>query len=145
MRRGLGGVKLAAMSATVVNPPSLAAPRGYSNGLVYPAGGRVLLVAGQIGWRADGTFEEGMAAQFDRALANVMEVVRAAGGSAEHVGRFTIYVTDKHAYMAATKAIGTSYRAHMGRHYPAMALVQVAALLEDRAMVEIEATAVLPG
>ena len=130
------------MSAKIVNPPSLAAPRGYSNGLAYPSG-RVLFVAGQIGWRADGTFEEGMAAQFDRALANVMEVVRAAGGQADGIGRLTIYVTDKHAYLAATKEIGAAYRAHMGKHYPAMSLVQVAALLEDRAVVEIEATAVL--
>jgi len=131
------------MTATIVNPPSLAAPRGYSNGLLYPSG-RVLFVAGQIGWRADGTFEDGMAAQFDRALANVLEVVRAAGGTADAIGRLTIYVTDKHAYLAATKAIGAAYRTHMGKHYPAMALVQVAALLEDRALVEIEATAVLP-
>lgn len=132
------------MSATIVNPPSLAPPRGYSNGLVYPSG-RILFVAGQIGWRADGSFETGMAAQFDRALTNVMEVVRAAGGSAAHIGRLTIYVTDRHAYSAATKAIGAIYRTHMGKHYPAMALVQVAALLEDRALVEIEATAVLPA
>lgn len=132
------------MTATIVNPPTLAAPRGYSNGLAYPAG-QILFVAGQIGWRADGAFAEGMAAQFDRALANVLEVVRAAGGAAEHIGRLTIYVTDKHAYLAATKAIGAAYRTHMGKHYPAMALVQVAALLEDRALVEIEATAVLPS
>lgn len=132
------------MSATIVNPPTLAAPRGYSNGLSY-ATGRVLFVAGQIGWRVDGTFEDGLSAQFDRALANVMEVVRAAGGSAEHVGRLTIYVTDKHAYLAAQKAIGAAYRTHMGKHYPAMSLVQVAALLEDRALVEIEATAVIPA
>ncbi len=79
------------MSATVVNPPTLAAPRGYSNGLVYPAG-RMLFVAGQIGWRQDGSFEDGMAAQFDRALANVLEVVRAAGGGAEHVGRLGMTV-----------------------------------------------------
>lgn len=131
------------MSATIVNPPTLAAPRGYSNGLAYPSG-RILFVAGQIGWRVDGTFEEGMAAQFERALGNVLEVVLAAGGTAEHIGRLTIYVTDKHAYLAATKAIGAAYRTYMGRHYPAMALVQVAALLEDRALVEIEATAVLP-
>jgi enamine deaminase RidA (YjgF/YER057c/UK114 family) len=130
------------MSATIVNPPSLAAPRGYSNGLAYPAG-RILFVAGQIGWRADGTFEVGMAAQFGRALANVVEVVRAAGGEADAIGRLTIYVTDKRAYLEVTKEIGAAYRAHMGRHYPAMSLVQVAALLEDAALVEIEATAVL--
>ncbi len=131
------------MSATIVNPPTLAAPRGYSNGLAYPAG-RILFVAGQVGWRTDGTFEDGMVAQFDRALANVLEVVRAAGGLAEHVGRLTIFVSDKSAYLAATKAIGVAYRTHMGKHYPAMSLVQVAALLEEGALVEIEATAVLP-
>ena len=127
----------------VVNPDTLAAPRGYSNGIAYPAG-RILFVAGQIGWREDGSFAEGMAAQFALALANVLDVVRAAGGEAQHVGRLTIYVTDKRAYLDATKAIGAAYREHMGRHYPAMSLVQVAALLEDRALVEIEATAVLP-
>jgi enamine deaminase RidA (YjgF/YER057c/UK114 family) len=129
---------------TVVNPDTLAAPRGYSNGLVYP-NGRILFVAGQIGWRKDGTFVEGLAPQFDIALANVLEVVRAAGGSPEHVGRLTVFVTDKRAYLEGTKAIGIAYRHRMGKHYPAMSLVQVAALLEDRALVEIEATAVLPA
>jgi enamine deaminase RidA (YjgF/YER057c/UK114 family) len=129
---------------TIVNPDTLAPPRGYSNGLVYP-GGRILFVAGQIGWRRDGSFADGLAPQFSIALANVMEVVRAAGGTPEHVGRLTIYVTDKRAYLEATKAIGAAYRHHMGKHYPAMALVEVKALLEDRALVEIEATAVLPG
>jgi enamine deaminase RidA (YjgF/YER057c/UK114 family) len=128
---------------TIINPETLAAPRGYSNGLVYPAG-RILFVAGQIGWRKDGTFADGMAPQFAIALANVLEVVRAAGGEPEHIGRLTVYVTDKRAYSEATKAIGAAYRHHMGKHYPAMSLVQVAALLEDRALVEIEATAVLP-
>lgn len=128
----------------VVNPDTLAPPRGYSNGMVM-APGRVLFVAGQIGWDREGRFaSDALEEQFDRALANVMDVVRAAGGTAEHVGRLTIYVTDKREYLAQVKAIGASYRAHMGKHFPAMALVQVAALLEDRAKVEIEATAVLP-
>ena len=131
------------MSPTIVNPETLAAPRGYSNGLVYPAG-RLLFVAGQVGWRADGRIEDGLVAQFSRASSNVMEVVRTAGGQPDHVGRLTIFVTDKHAYMAATKAIGAAYREVMGKHYPAMSLVQVAALLEEGALVEIEATAVLP-
>lgn len=127
----------------VVNPDTLAPPRGYSNGMVMT--GRVLFVAGQIGWDRDGVFaSDDLAEQFERALANVMEVVRAAGGAAEHVGRLTIYVTDKREYLERTKAIGASYRAHMGKHFPPMSLVQVAALLEDRAKVEIEATAVLP-
>ena len=129
---------------TIFNPDTLAAPHGYSNGVAYPAG-RILFIAGQIGWRKDGSFADGMAPQFSVALANVLEVVRAAGGSPEHIGRFTVYVTNKQAYIEATKAIGVAYRHHMGRHYPAMALVQVAGLLEDRALVEIEATAVLPA
>jgi enamine deaminase RidA (YjgF/YER057c/UK114 family) len=128
----------------VVNPGSLAPPRGYSNGMLM-APGRVLFVAGQIGWDREGRFaSDDLGEQFDRALANVMEVVRAAGGAAEHVGRLTIYVTDKRAYLDRTKAIGAAYRAHMGKHFPAMALVEVSALLEDRAKVEIEATAVIP-
>ena len=86
-----------------------------------------------------------LAEQFDRALENVIEVVRAAGGEPAHIGRLTIYVTDKHEYRAKTKEIGASYRARMGKHFPAMSLVEVAALLEDRAKVEIEATAVLAG
>ena len=131
--------------STPVNPDTLAAPRGYANGLLMPAG-RMLFVAGQIGWDREMRFSsDELAAQFDVALANVLEVVRAAGGAAEHIGRLTIYVTDKREYLAQTKAIGASYRAHMGRHYPAMALVEVKALLEDRAKVEIEATAVIPS
>jgi len=132
------------MSGTPVQPPTLAAPRGYSNGMLYPAGGRVLFVAGQIGWDRDGTFVEGLTAQFDLALENLMAVVREAGGGPEHVGRLTLYVIDKHDYLARVKDIGAAYRKHLGKHFPAMSLVQVAALLEDRALVEIEATAVVP-
>ena len=130
--------------ADIVNPDSLAPPRGYSNGMIL-TGGRVLFVAGQIGWTREAKLvASDLPAQFDQALANVMDVVREAGGAAEHVGRLTIYVTDKRAYLADTKAIGAAYRRHMGKHYPAMALVEVAALLEEGARVEIEATAVLP-
>lgn len=131
--------------ADVLNPDTLAAPRGYSNGLLFPAGGRLLFVAGQIGWdRSEKLVSPDVAPQFEQALRNVLDVVRAAGGGPEHVGRLTIYVTDKHAYIAARKAIGQAYREQMGRAYPAMALVQVAALLEDGALVEIEGTAVIP-
>jgi enamine deaminase RidA (YjgF/YER057c/UK114 family) len=131
--------------ADAVNPDTLAAPRGYSNGLLMPPG-RLLFVAGQIGWDREMRFaSEELAAQFDVALGNVLDVVRAAGGGPEHIGRLTIYVTDKRAYLAETKAIGASYRARMGRHFPAMALVEVKALLEDLAKVEIEATAVIPA
>lgn len=129
----------------VVNPSSLAQPRGYSNGLLFPAGGRVLFVAGQVGWDREGKFPStDFAEQFDLALSNALEVVRAAGGGPEHVGRLTIYVTDKREYNAKIKEIGAVWRARMGKSFPAMALVQVAALLEDEAKVEIEATAVIP-
>jgi enamine deaminase RidA (YjgF/YER057c/UK114 family) len=129
------------MSVELVNPPSLGRPRGYSNGVV--AEGRLLFVAGQIGWDAEGRFAEGFVAQFDRALGNVVQVIRAAGGEPESLCRLTIYVTDKRAYLAAVKDIGESWRGHLGRHYPAMTLVEVKALLEDRALCELEATAVL--
>lgn len=129
---------------TVVDPDSLAPPRGYSNGLLYPAG-ELLFVAGQIGWDREQRLADGFVAQFAQALDNVLAVVRAAGGGAEDVGRLTIYVTDREVYRRAAEETGAAYRARMGRHYPAMALVQVAALLEDGALVEIEATAVLGG
>ena len=130
--------------STIVNPDTLAPPRGYSNGLMFDAG-RLLFVAGQIGWDRDMNFvSTEMTGQFAQALDNVLDVVREAGGGPEHIGRLTIYVTDKAAYATSAKAIGAAYRERMGKHYPAMALVQVLALLEDRALVEIEATAVLP-
>ena len=130
--------------AIVVNPSSLAAPRGYSNGLVLE-NGKILFVAGQIGWNRDSVIVgDGFAEQFAQALRNVLDVVREAGGAPEHVGRLTIYVTDRERYLSETRAIGEAYRELMGKHYPAMALVQVAALLEPGALVEIEATAVIP-
>ncbi|MEM9067281.1 MAG: RidA family protein [Myxococcota bacterium] len=130
--------------ATIVNPKTLPPPRGYSNGMLFE-GGRMLFVAGQIGMdQNEALVSEDLTAQFRKALENVMDVVREAGGGPEHVGRFTIYVTDKREYIAKTKAIGEAYRAVMGKHFPAMALVQVADLLLDGAKVEIEATAVLP-
>lgn len=130
--------------ATIVNPESLAPPRGYSNGIVLGPG-RVLFVAGQIGWDREGqVVSEDLAAQFHQALRNVLDVVREAGGEPAHVGRLTIYVTDKRAYLAKTREIGRAYRELMGKHFPAMALVQVADLLEEGAQVEIEATAVIP-
>ncbi|MFO0712269.1 MAG: RidA family protein [Sandaracinus sp.] len=131
------------MNGQPINPDTLAAPRGYSNGMIFPAGGRVLFVAGQVGWDREMRMSEGLTAQFDLALRNVLDVVRAAGGSPESIGRFTIYVVDKDDYSAKVKEIGRVYRATMGKHFPAMALVQVAALLEPGALVEIEATAVI--
>ena len=119
-------------------------PRGYSNGIA--AEGTLVFVAGQIGWNEKCEFvSDDFAEQTAQALRNVVAVVEAAGGGAEHIARMTWYVTDKHEYNAALKAIGTAYRAIIGSHYPAMTLVQVAALLEERAKVEIEATAVIPS
>ena len=115
-----------------------------------PAGRRLLSVAGQIGWDENARLvqpaagEDAMVAQFAQALRNVMTVVRCAGGEVKDVMSLRIYVTDKHRYKAHTKAIGGHYRESLGRHYPAMALVQVADLLEDGALVEIEALAALP-
>lgn len=135
------------MSLEPVQPDGWRAPRGYSNGMLAPAGARILFVAGQIAWDAEqrlvgaGSF----AAQFEAALANVLAVVRSAGGEPQHVARLTIYVTDKRAYEAALPEVGDAYRRSMGRHFPAMSLVQVAALLEPGALVEIEATAALPS
>lgn len=128
--------------AIIVNPDTLAPPRGYSNGMIL--GGRVLFVAGQVGWDVHMRMAEGLTAQFAKALDNLLDVVRAAGGRPEHVGRMTIFVVDKQEYLREAKAIGHAYRERMGKHFPAMSLVQVAALLEDGARVEIEATAVLP-
>ncbi|MCA9582455.1 MAG: RidA family protein [Myxococcales bacterium] len=131
--------------AIAVNPDTLAPPKGYANGLILPAG-RMLFVAGQIGWdREMKIVSDSFADQFDKALENVIDVVREAGGTATDIGRITMYVTDKEAYRAATRAVGEAYRRHMGSHYPAMALVEVAGLLEPGALVEIEATAVLPS
>jgi len=127
-----------------VNPPALARPSGYSHGIVAVEG-EMLHVAGQVGW--DGAARivaERFGAQFDQALANVVEVVRAAGGEPGGITRMRIYVTDLDEYRAARKEIGEAYRRRMGRHYPAMTLVQVAGLLEEGAAVEIEADAVVP-
>lgn len=122
--------------------PGWPQPRGYANGMV--AEGRVLYVAGQIGWRADGTWEHAdLAGQFGQALANVIEVVKAAGGAPERLASLTIYVTDIEAYRRDHKAIGAAYRAVLGKHFPAMALVAVSALVEPRALVEIQGYAVL--
>ena len=129
---------------TAVEPKGWARPTGFSNGMV--AEGRMLFVAGQVGWDptlATPKFPATFAAQFGQALGNVIAVVRAAGGGPEHVARLTVYVTDKKEYLGALKEVGAAWREKMGKHFPAMALVQVSALVEDAAKVEIEATAVL--
>jgi enamine deaminase RidA (YjgF/YER057c/UK114 family) len=127
---------------TVVQPPGWPAPRGYSNGIAGT--GRVVMVGGQIGWDAQGRFPEDFVAQVGQALRNVLAVVQAAGGKPEHVARLTWYVVDIEEYRGALPALGAVYRDTFGRWYPAMTLVQVTALVERAARVEIEATAILP-
>ncbi len=130
---------------TPINPASLGAPRGYSNGMLAPAGGRLLFVAGQIGWDADQRFvSPDFVPQFERALENAVAVVQAAGGTAADIGRLTLYVVSREEYTRDLAAVGAAYRRVMGRHFPAMALLEVKALLEPDARVEIEATAVIP-
>ena len=134
------------MTFQIINPESLGAPKGWNNGLLAPAGGRVLFVAGQDARDASGNVTAtGIVDQFAQVLDNLLTVVREAGGKPEHIGRMTIYVTDLEAYVTNLKPIGEAYRKRMGRHYPAMALVEVKALMESNALIEVEATAVLPS
>ncbi|HEX8149077.1 MAG TPA: RidA family protein [Pyrinomonadaceae bacterium] len=127
-----------------INPKSLGRPRGYSNGQLTREGARLLFVAGQIGWdEGQRLVSDDFVEQFDRALRNVLAVVLEAGGAPGGVARLVVYVTDKREYLARTAEIGERWRALMGKHYPAMALVEVKGLLEDGAKVEIEGVAVL--
>ncbi len=129
---------------TIINPVSSPAPRGYSNGVLAPAGGKQLFIAGQIGWNEKGQIvSSDFAEQFDQALANVIAIVYAAGGTPDQLARLVIYVTDKNEYRAAQREIGRRWRARMGKHFPAMTLVEVKSLLEDAAKVEIEGIAVI--
>jgi NAD(P)-dependent dehydrogenase (short-subunit alcohol dehydrogenase family) len=128
----------------VVNPEALGAPRGWSNGMLAPAGARTLFIAGQTARDQSGQVQPGdFVTQFDRTLGNVLTVLRQAGGEPEDIGRFTIYVTDMAQYRGSLKPLGEVYRRRMGTHYPAMALVEVTSLVDAHALVEIEATAVL--
>ena len=132
------------MTHTPINPQSLGAPSGYSNGLLTETSGKLLFIAGQIAWNEEHQIvSDDFVEQFDKALENVLTVVREAGGKASDIARLVIYVTDKQAYAERTREVGERYRKHMGKHFPAMVLVQVAGLLDDAAKVEIEATAVL--
>ncbi|HYH90486.1 MAG TPA: RidA family protein [Solirubrobacteraceae bacterium] len=126
----------------ILQPPGWPRPRGYANGIA--AEGTMVFVAGQVGWDEEQRFEAGLAGQFRRTLANVLAVLAEAGGGPEHVARMTWYVTDREAYLRELEPIGAAYRELMGRHYPAMAVVVVAGLIEIEALVEIEATAVVP-
>ena len=134
------------MSFNLINPESLGTPSGYSNGLLVDGGGKLLFIAGQIAWDNNQKIvSDDFVEQFDKALANVITVLRAAGGEPENIARLVIYVTDKIEYRERTREVGDRYRKHMGKHFPAMVLVQVAGLLDDRAKVEIEGMAVIPG
>lgn len=128
-----------------INPQSLGAPRGYSNGMLAPAGGRLLAIAGQIAWNSEQVLvSDDFAAQFEQALRNVLTVVSEAGGGPEHLAQLTLYVVDRFAYTASLKQVGAAYRQLMGKHFPCMALVEVKALLEPGAQVEIQGLAVVP-
>jgi len=132
------------MSFTFINPESLGPPRGYSNGVLTEPGGRLLFIAGQVGWdKNQNIVGDDLVEQFARALANVVAVVTEAGGKADQIARLTIYVTNKLDYRTRLVEIGERYRARMGKHFPAMVLVEVKSLLEDGAKIEIEGTAVL--
>ena len=131
------------MTMEVILPAGWPRPKGYANGVV--ASGRMLFVAGMIGWDAQGRFEsDDFAVQARQALKNVADVVREAGGKPENIVRMTWYATDKREYLAAAREVGQAFREIIGSYNAAMTAVEVTALMEDRAKVEIEATAVLP-
>ncbi len=127
----------------ILQPPTWIKPRGYSNGVA--ASGRIVFVAGQVGWNASGQLETNdFVGQARQALTNIVAVLAEAGGRPEHIARMTWYVVDKDEYLASLSALGRAYREVIGSHFPAMTAVQVARLVEDGAWVEIEATAVIP-
>jgi enamine deaminase RidA (YjgF/YER057c/UK114 family) len=131
--------------ARILHPPGWAPAKGYANGVSVGAGGRLVFVAGQVGWNADQRFEaDDFVAQVAQALRNVVAVLAVDGARPEHIVRMTWYVTSRAEYLARAKEIGAVYREIIGRHFPAMTAVEVSALVEDGAKVEIEVTAVVP-
>jgi enamine deaminase RidA (YjgF/YER057c/UK114 family) len=127
----------------ILQPPGWPRPKGYANGIA--ADGRLVLVAGQIGWDETGTIvSDDLVDQFRQTLVNTLAVLREAGAGPKDVARMTWYVTDKREYLARARDLGDVWRALMGRHYPAMAVIEVKGLIEDRAKVEIETTALVP-
>jgi enamine deaminase RidA (YjgF/YER057c/UK114 family) len=127
----------------ILQPPGWARAKGFSNGIA--ASGKLVFIAGQVGWTGEGEWKSrDFAGQFRQALANILEVLAQANGKPEHIVRLTWYVLDKREYLSSLKAVGQAYRELMGRHYPTMAVVQVSGLVEDEARLEIEATAVVP-
>ncbi|MEW5862445.1 MAG: RidA family protein [Pseudomonadota bacterium] len=129
---------------TILQPPGWARPRGFANGVAVK-GGTTVYIAGQVGWTGEGRWQaRDFAGQFRQALANILEVLAQAGGRPEHLVRMTWYVLDRAEYLASLKDVGAAYRELMGRHYPAMSVVEVSGLVEPEARLEIEATAVIP-
>lgn len=129
---------------TILQPEGWEPPRGYANGVSVTGAQQLVFVGGQIGWNAQCRFEStDFVGQTRQALANVRDVLAEAGAGPEHIVRLTWYVTDKQLYLASLRAVGSAYRETMGRNFPPMSVVQVTALVEDEAMVEIEATAAL--
>ncbi|MBO6902650.1 MAG: RidA family protein [Rhizobiaceae bacterium] len=124
----------------LINPPDWMKPKGYTNGILVD--GKRLYAGGQIGWNADQVFEhKDFVGQFEQTLRNIAEVVTTAGGKVTDIVRLTWFITDKREYLAKQREVGQAYRAVMGTHYPAMSVIVVAGLIEDEALVEIEATA----
>lgn len=133
------------MELSFVNPTSLVQPKGYNHGVKIERASTLLFLGGQVAWDKNGRLvgENDIVAQFDKALENLLVVVRDAGGVAENIAKLNIYVTDKAAYLARMKEAGQAYRKHMGKYFPAMTLVEVKSLYESGAMVEVEGLAVL--
>jgi enamine deaminase RidA (YjgF/YER057c/UK114 family) len=129
----------------VLHPPEWAAPIGYANGIAAPAG-RIVFIAGQVGWNAQQQFESpDIVPQFEQALKNVLAVLAQAGGEPRHICRMTAYCCDKPAYLAARRTLGALWREQMGSHYPAMSMLFVSDLLDSPGKIELEATAVVPA
>jgi enamine deaminase RidA (YjgF/YER057c/UK114 family) len=126
----------------MLHPAGWPRPKGYANGIM--GRGQTVYVGGQIGWDAEGRFADGLVSQVRQALRNILAVLGEAGGRAEHIARMTWYVRDMAVYRAEQKALGQTYREVMGNHYPAMALIAVVEMVEPEALVEIEATAIIP-
>ena len=127
----------------ILQPPSWARAKGFSNGIV--ASGKLVFIAGQVGWTGQGEWQEkSFAGQFRQTIRNIIDVLAEAKGKPEHIVRLTWYVLDRDEYLASLKEVGAAYRELMGRHYPTMAVVQVSGLVERQARLEIEATAVIP-
>jgi len=127
----------------ILQPPEWARPKGFSNGIACT--GKLVFIAGQVGWTGDGKWEaRDFAGQFRQTLKNIIEILKEANAKPEHIVRLTWYVLDKKEYIDSLGQVGLAYRELMGRHYPTMAVVQVSGLIEDQARLEIEATAVIP-